>query len=245
MSYWDKVSEEYDILVENKDLLRTEILNKSLVNLLGDLKDKDVLDAGCGQGYLSNIISKRGGRVIGIDNSKKLISIAKKKYGFSVDNFEVENLKNKLTFDNDYFDVVVCSMVLMDFNPIEKTIKEFYRIMKTKGSLIISLPHPAFFTGKLHKTFLDKVMNRVPHYDIKKYKEPFKKMVEINGLSEKTPFYHRSIEYYVSLLLKNGFSIKGLEEPVLNKDNENDINNFLKLCMEIPPFLLIKAEKSS
>ena len=46
-------------------------------NFLGDLKDKTVLDAGCGSGIYSIEIAKRGGRALGVDVSQVMIDLAR------------------------------------------------------------------------------------------------------------------------------------------------------------------------
>ncbi len=48
-----------------------------LLDLLGDVSDRVVLDAGCGEGYLARILAARGARVTGIDLSPRLIALAR------------------------------------------------------------------------------------------------------------------------------------------------------------------------
>src|SRR5215211_6135392 len=50
-----------------------------LLALLGDIHDQTVLDAGCGEGYLSRILAARGARVTGVDLAPRLIELAEKK----------------------------------------------------------------------------------------------------------------------------------------------------------------------
>src|SRR4051812_2321773 len=40
-----------------------------ILTLLGDVSNQDVLDAGCGEGYLARILAGRGARVTGVDLS--------------------------------------------------------------------------------------------------------------------------------------------------------------------------------
>lgn len=44
---------------EEGDLARQYLLNPALFSLLGDVRGKHILDAGCGQGYLSRLLAKR------------------------------------------------------------------------------------------------------------------------------------------------------------------------------------------
>lgn len=48
-----------------------------MLSLIGDVKHKRVLDAGCGYGFYSILLAKRGAMVTGIDISEKMIALAK------------------------------------------------------------------------------------------------------------------------------------------------------------------------
>jgi 2-polyprenyl-3-methyl-5-hydroxy-6-metoxy-1,4-benzoquinol methylase len=51
------------------DLTRQYLLNPALFELLGDVRDTPILDAGCGQGYLARLLARRGARVTGLEPS--------------------------------------------------------------------------------------------------------------------------------------------------------------------------------
>ena len=45
---------------------------------------------------------------------------------------------------DDYYDIVLCSMMLMDVEDLDGTLKEIYRVLKKNGKLFISILHPCF-----------------------------------------------------------------------------------------------------
>src|SRR5687767_2248371 len=51
------------------DLTRQYILNPALFALLGAVRDRAILDAGCGQGYLARLLAKQGAHITGIEPS--------------------------------------------------------------------------------------------------------------------------------------------------------------------------------
>jgi 2-polyprenyl-3-methyl-5-hydroxy-6-metoxy-1,4-benzoquinol methylase len=51
----------------------------TLLELLGDITGCQVLDAGCGAGYLTRVLAARQARVTGIDVSPRLIDLARGK----------------------------------------------------------------------------------------------------------------------------------------------------------------------
>ena len=54
------------------DLTRKYLLNPAIFALLGDVRGKIILDAGCGQGYLCRLLAKKGAHVTGIEPSEDL-----------------------------------------------------------------------------------------------------------------------------------------------------------------------------
>lgn len=243
---WNAVADEYHRFIKSGDFLREQILNPTILEMTETEIMKDnalkILDAGCGNGYFSRLLQKRGADVVGIDGSPRLIELAKEQ--FPEIRFLEHDLRNPLPFSDEEFNGIVCNMVLMDFSPIEGTIAEFFRVLKPAGFLVFSIHHPAFLAGKLHKNILQKLQNALPHYDITKYAECFSELRPYTWNKKmEIPYHHRPIEFYLRLLLKNSFTITDFREPVLSPDTVKKKNNYFKLCAKIPPFLIIKATK--
>lgn len=93
-----------------------------------------ILDAGCGTGR-NIIFLKKYGQVSGFDISPYAIKFCKKR--------KLTNIKfgsvDKIPFKNKSFDVVTCFDVLgqAEVKNADKSIKEFYRVLKPGGRLII------------------------------------------------------------------------------------------------------------
>ena len=60
------------------DMTHRYLLNPTIFSLLGDARDKAILDAGCGQGYLCRLLAKQGANVTGIEPSDGF-------YGYALD----------------------------------------------------------------------------------------------------------------------------------------------------------------
>lgn len=77
MSEYDRIAKKYkaDVL---KGFLRKYSYNPSFLELIGDLKNKSVIDFACGEGTITRLIKQKGAKeVIGIDVSEKMINLAK------------------------------------------------------------------------------------------------------------------------------------------------------------------------
>lgn len=99
-------------------------------------KPLQILDAGCGTGFLS-ILLKSFGDVKGIDISKTAIRFAKKR-GVKATLGTVEHIP----YNNGVFDVIVSIDVLYHKSVRDdvRALSEFYRILKPGGFVILRLP---------------------------------------------------------------------------------------------------------
>lgn len=96
-----------------------------------------VLDAGCGSGRDSRILSEKGAKVTGLDISKGLLQEAKKR---SPDIDYVEGDMTAMGFQSAFFDGVWAHASLVHLEStedVENTLREFYRVLKLRGVLHI------------------------------------------------------------------------------------------------------------
>lgn len=131
---------ETDKELEIEHLQRYELLKEWV-------KDKRVLDAACGEGYGSYVLSLSAKSVQGIDINVVAIENAQTKYSKNNLNFLTGSV-DKLPFEDASFDVVVSFETLEHIN--EDTQKRFMeevrRVLTAEGTLIISTPNKKFYT---------------------------------------------------------------------------------------------------
>jgi len=99
----------------------------------------DVLDVGCGTGVLTREIVKHvgeAGSVTGIDLSESMLGVARNNCPGA--KFKQGNVA-ELAFDDEGFDVVVSSFMLMFVPDPEKAISEMRRVLRPGGRLVVSV----------------------------------------------------------------------------------------------------------
>lgn len=97
------------------------------------------MDAGCGNGRLADFLKDEPIKYTGIDNSKELLKIAKKKYPKLT--FRHGDIL-KLPFPKAYFDSVWCIAVLhhLPAKSLQlKALKEMKRVLKKNGVLLLTV----------------------------------------------------------------------------------------------------------
>lgn len=95
-------------------------------------KGARILDVGSGPGQFSLYMLNKGFQVTGIDFSKEMVKIAKRKV--PICNFQQMDMR-KLTFKDNNFDglLVAYSLIHIPTDEIPNTLKGFYRVLKTQG----------------------------------------------------------------------------------------------------------------
>lgn len=100
------------------------------------LKNKTVLDIGCGFGSLSALLRERGAKVYSTEVDIKKLEYAKKKLkDTSIQFYEVSD--ETLPFDDNMFDVVMLFDVIEHVEDPQKMMKEVLRVAKKRGLIYV------------------------------------------------------------------------------------------------------------
>lgn len=118
--------------------------------LLGLIVDQDLscqtwLDAGCGTGYLARLLAKHCRHVCGVDASPSMVRTAEHLRKNNCENnkitYQVISSIENLPFESSSFDGVLCSSVIEYLDNPEMCLREFSRILKDGGQLLLSFPN--------------------------------------------------------------------------------------------------------
>jgi len=105
------------------------------------VRDRDVLDVGCGVGYGSQWLAKSGAKsVLGIDIAQDAIEHAKKNYFHPAVSFKIQDAA-AMVFSGE-FDVVTCFELIEHIGEQRAVLDAIKRALRPGGKLIISTPRP-------------------------------------------------------------------------------------------------------
>lgn len=124
-------------------LLHEQIGRPALLKFIGAVKGKRVLDIGCGPGFLTSELAKRGAKCVGVDPSAPFVEAALRQYPKIP--FVQRRGSQLKGFDDSCFDCAILSMVLVNVaskREFEGIFRESARVLCRGGELIICAMHP-------------------------------------------------------------------------------------------------------
>jgi len=179
-----------------------------------------VLDLACGTGYGSLILSSKCKTITGVDISTKAITFAKKHYN----NPNLHFVESSIEKYCQSADIVVSFETIEHILQASAVLREFSRVLKPRGLLIISTPNAAVSSPGGHiqnpyhlieyqpHEFLDLLLTQFP--DVKLYgQKPIVTFPILRRWLGKTPNYEvqtfkkglHVYSYIVAICTKGGF----------------------------------------
>ncbi len=224
---YDDLAESYNAMIDHKPH-NAYYDRPNTLELIKDVKGKSILDVACGPGKYAEILLSKGAEVTGFDISPEMIKYAKKRNKKS-GTFFVHNMSKPFKMlKKDSFDIALCALAMHYVEDWESTIKEFYRVLKTNGQLIISIEHP-FFEYRYFKS--------TKYFEI----EPVSCSWTGFGKPIKIHSYRRPLSECINPLIENGFCIDKLIEPKPVKEFEKLDPKHYKELNDFPAFMCIRA----
>ncbi len=171
----------------------------TMLELLGDITGRPVLDAGCGEGYLARVLAARGARVTGIDLSPRPIEQARAKDPQGRIDYRVADLSQPLPNAAGSFDAAASYLVLNDVRDHRGFAATLAAVLRPGGRLVLALNNP-------YGAVIDR---HVADYFDSGAVSPYRGLWEA-GI--KSYYYHRTLENYLDAFQAGGLRLTKLAD---------------------------------
>jgi len=161
----------------------------SIENILHGIDFKSVLEAGCGEGHISDFLyrNRQNIQLDAFDISEKVIEQAKKDYPYI--HFSTGSIYDIKSPNNSY-DLVVASEVLEHLEDPKKAMKELLRV--SKRYVLATVPHEPIWRilnlcrGKYWKD-LGNTPGHIQHWSTRAFIQEWKNIVEGGVIGSELP----------------------------------------------------------
>ena len=255
-SEWDAVASKWESEIRTGNWFHRYIIYPSIFRMLGPIKEKRVLDIGCGNGHLSALLNTHDAIVVGIDKSEEMIAICNRNY----QNILFRPLDiTKEYLQNEMFDFGIFNNSLQDIDDFAAALANTRQMLADKGQIIIVVKHPCFHPRREDNGWclscdngdeivsghgLTSLLNEQRRYKGKYFlmddyfnNAPHTRM----WFGAATHSYTRTLEEYINTIISAGFRIDNIYEPKPECDGKNEHEDLYDLLLRIPNFLAIKA----
>ncbi len=185
--------------------LRSDLLvSKRVIELLGDITSKKILDIGCGNGKVSRLLSKKGAVVTGVDKIADQIKIAQNLNPELDIHYFIHDITriDQLNLPND-FDIVISLMTFLYLDELEfiEAAQQIRKRLKPGGRFIYGNINPDRFQPNNEK--IEKLEAELP---------------TMNSDIFKTSFYKHPYSFVISTFMNAGFKIHTEIKPEETED---------------------------
>jgi len=227
---YESLAEAYAAVVKTKPH-NAYYERPATLSLLPEVKNKRVLDAGCGPGIYSEWLIEQGAEVIAVDASPKMIELAKQRLGKEADIRQADLSKPLPFLDSSSFDIVLSALVLDYIEDWHTMFTEFYRILRPAGHFVFSVHHPFFdylYFGSSNYYETELVGSEWRGFE---------------GVRVYMPSFRRPLDAIFNPLTEAGFSLERTIEPKPTDEFKAEDPKHYEELSKQPCFLCIRAVK--
>ncbi|APH05652.1 methyltransferase [Bacillus weihaiensis] len=221
----------------NRDNSPNNVIEGPIVHqLIGNIKDKTILDLGCGDGRFGNELLSRGCTSYrGIDGSENMVRVAKDHVSELGGEIQLASLQT-IDLKQRQYDLVVSRLVFHYLQDLKTVFRNVYYSLKDDGKFVFSVQHPLL----LSSTKSAEALGKKTAWLVDDYFQSGERIEPWIG--KNVVKYHRTIEEYFQLLKQAGFTIHDIREGTPSPDFFEDKQEYERR-MRIPLFLLFSCGK--
>ena len=200
MAYYDRIARKWhEVTGRNGGAFKRFVLNDHLLDAIGAVAGRAILELGAGNGYFMPLLLRRfsgqaPARIVLADESTALLDIARRHFQVPDAEYVRLDVRSEFPFEDKSFDLILATMLFNELSAggARRALAECHRVLSGAGRLILTMTHPDFVQSLSSRGLLrpaGKGMQTMPSTD---------------GL--RLPVVERSRAKYEALLRRSGFA---------------------------------------
>ncbi len=245
---WNEAADAWETFVESgQDYYRHVIHGPALLQVCGPLQDQDVLDLGCGQGYFSRQMARRGARVVAIDLAEEQVAHAlrhEQEDPLGIEYHVISAAQVAEWFPDRQFDLATACMALHDMSDPQAALHGAFAVLRPGGRLAFSTPHPCTdtpFREWERDDSIDHGYLKINHYFDSGPTVLRWRMGRLTYHWD-SPYWRHTISEWSAVIAAAGFLIRRLHEPRATADQVKQ-DPHLEDAARLPAFLIFDLLK--
>jgi len=207
-------------------------------SLLPDLKDKRVVDLGCGFGWFSRFAAEEGASsVLGLDLSGNMIARARAENAHQAIAYEIADLEH-VGLPQSAFDLAYSSLAFHYLKDFGRLVRQVHAALVSGGKFVFTIEHPIYMASANPGWRTDEAGRKF--WPVDGYSVEGRRTTE--WLAKGVVKYHRTVDTTLNTLIDNGFSIIRVVEWHPSPE-QIAANPALAEEMERPMILMVSAER--
>ena len=200
---------------EQRDEAREGLLDDWMLELVGDVSGKRVIDLGCGEGRFCRMLAARGAEVLGVDLQPAFIEYAEARKG-EREKYLVGDMEELQGVPDGAFDLAVSYISLVDVPDMLAAINQAARVLKPGGRLLVANLSPMATAVSTGNWWQRDDKGRKLHYKVDNYSEEGPRTLPF-GPKFKLTNYHRMFSTTINAFIDAGLTVKRVHEPMPNE----------------------------
>jgi SAM-dependent methyltransferase len=205
--FWDADADDYQAAhAPDLDTARWGVwgIPDSQLGVVGDVRELDVLELGCGDARWSLHLARAGARVVGLDQSRRQLRHASARLDAGATAVPLVCASAEAApFAADAFDLVLCDHGAMSFCEPERSVGEAGRLLRPGGRLIFSHTTPwPYLTWNFDRDRVGRRLRR-SYFGMRRFDD---------GAGEGTVDFQLPYGEWIRCFGRHGFTVEDLVE---------------------------------
>ena len=237
VAQWEAMAEDWIRQVEDGATSHREgMLDEWMLDAVGDVTGRKVIDLGCGEGRFSRMLAERGALVTGVDLCRPFIEYAKT-HRVAGESYLIGDIEDLHDVASAVYDLAVSYVTLVDVPNMQSAVGEAFRVLRPGGRFVVCNLHPMASASPGWIT----QEGRKLHRQLDCYFDEGERTIPLQENRSLVNF-HRTLSTHIRTFLDVGFVVEDIREPTPTEEQARQYP-VVSDNLRVPDFIIYVLRK--